>query len=481
MALVQEADEKIRSRWRRADNLAFQKRDGLATVVVKEGEVSAVLDRTWAALGSMQGRHAEEDEGLERARELLELVLATVRPGTPRTPMGGGRGALAHIAPTPFMNFLFSVPVTMTISIVSPLDLFLSQPDLQIYTTVNSYLLAIRRAQIRLNDLWKITPLRRHHPPPPGPPYSSTRGGREGVRMLRERYTSRSNVLRSTWATASAAVFFLSETEAYLQTEVVAGLWEGFERWMTTGRDESLAEQAHGIRKAMALLVSKHGYAAATADGAEEVNDKWLAEAAPSGCSSPNTPNLSRNRHNWTQAHDPQTLAIAHRQYLATLVRRLLLTETSFTEPLYELLVHIDRLVALVQRLHSTWTSADLEADAGVVDAFIDVDREEREVRSDLRVVSDRVRQGVEVIVAELRALEGRGTAVFEDDAEAQTGPAVDYAGVGESLVEGPDVSEPGGYVPRPVGGVDRLLMKLDFGTWFGGADAREERDAYEP
>ncbi len=237
MVLTQQADEKIRNRWRRADNLAYEKRDGLGTVVVKDGEIAAVLGKTWQVLGSLQGQHAEEDEGLELARNLIRLALAKATPATPATP-DGSVGILASIAPTPFRNLLFSVPVVMSLRIPSPLDLFLSHSDLQIYTAINSYLLSVRRAHIRLTDLWKITSIRRHHPPPPGPPFGSTKGGKYRVQLMRERYISRSNALRNAWATASAAIFFLSETEGYLQTEVVAGLWEGFQKWLANGPDE---------------------------------------------------------------------------------------------------------------------------------------------------------------------------------------------------------------------------------------------------
>lgn len=176
MALTQQADEKIRSRWRRAENLAYEKRDGLATVVLKEGEVSAVLARTWAALGSMLGQHAEEDEGVELARDLLRLTLSkTSKSSTPATPLtAAAEGVLTPIASTPFHNLLFSVPVIMTFQIPAPLDLFLSQSDLQTYTAINSYLMSIRRAHIRLTDLWKITSsddtthlLRHRHTGPP--------------------------------------------------------------------------------------------------------------------------------------------------------------------------------------------------------------------------------------------------------------------------------------------------------------------------
>ncbi|KAM7195588.1 Spc97 / Spc98 family domain containing protein [Rhypophila sp. PSN 637] len=502
MALTQQADEKIRSRWRRADNLAagYDKRggknSGLGAVVVKEGEVAAVLSRTWAALGSMQGEHADEDEGLELARDLLRLTTMSSRSSSLRssvisnTGAGTENGGLAGIAPTPFRNLLFSVPVVLTMQIPSPLDLFLSQADLQTYTAINSYLMSLRRAHLRLTDLWKITSLRRHHPAPPGPPRGSTRAGRATVKLLRQRYMDRSRTLRSAWATASAAIFFLCETEGYLQTEVVAGLSEGFHAWLT-----GTGEESHGGQDSSAGKKSKHDRDEEVESDEEDADDDiWLATSASSKLKihkideeeeeeeeEDNDSTTSSPNH---APKDPQTLATAHRVFIRTLVRRLLLTNQSFTDPLYGLLVHIDHLVALMHRLHSVWSAADLEADVGVVDAFVDLEKEEQDLKREILGVEKRIKGGIEGLISELRRLETdlpagglgnlRGT-------KSIGGTRQDGDGVGEEeVVGGLDemdmeeeeafaMREMGEYVPRRVGGVDRLLMKLDFGSWFGG------------
>ncbi|KAL2196866.1 gamma-tubulin complex component protein [Corynascus similis CBS 632.67] len=462
MALTQQADEKIRSRWKRAENLAYEKREGLINVTVKEGEVAAVLARTWAAMGAMQGEHAEEDEGLELARDLLRLSIAKSRNTTPVTPISAENG-LPVIAPTPFRNLLFSVPVVLTLKIPSPLDLFLSHSDLQTYTAINSYLLSLRRAHIRLTDLWKITSLRRHHPAPPGPPYGSTRGGRERVLLLRQRHAARSSILRNSWATASAAIFFLGEVEGYLQTEVVAGLSDGFHRWLTTGEDEQRHDdQNSGVKQTPGPappgedidMIDDNDDDNNNDGGDNDDDDIWLAEST-----SPHPSTIQASLH-----HDPQTLATSHRQFLHALANRLLLTQQSFTDPLYELLVQIDHLVALIHRLHSVWMAADLEMDAGVVDAFVDLEREERDVQGEIRGVERRVKKGIEGLIAELRRLEGSAALRGGGD-----GGDFEVGAVDESQDEGELVMrECGEYLPRRVGGIDRLLMKLDFGSWFG-------------
>lgn len=435
MALTQRADEKISSRWRRADNLAHEKPDGLNQVVIKEGEVIAVLARTWAAMGSMQGQQTEEDEGLEMARDLLRLTLVKSVTKPPSK-----LGSTMHIATTPFRNLMFSVPVTLSLKVPSPLDLFLSPSDVQTYTAINSYLHSIRRAHLRLTDLWKITPLRRHHPPPPKP----GKRGRARIVMLRERHATRMLAMRSAWTTCSAAIFFLAEVEGYLQIEVIRELWEGFQRWLTTGKDEHrpVAESVRPSSRAASRMSTRSANAMDVDD-----EDMWLAEGSNVSQSQEPT-QTDRN------PHDPQTLAAAHRLYLCTLVRRILLSQESFTDPLYSLLVDIDQLVALIHRLQETWNSIDLEDDLGVVDAFVDLEREERDVKEQIRDTVEKIKLETEGVIGVLRRLEAdhEGLAWGDDDA-------------GEDGSAG--IREEGQYVPRRVGGVDRLLMKLDFGSWF--------------
>jgi hypothetical protein len=458
MALTHEADEAIRSRWRRADNLAYEKRDGLSTVLVKEGEVAAVLARTWAAMGSLQGRHAEEDEGLELARDLLRLNLTKSKPATPLK-----LGATSSLSNTPFKNLLFSVPVTLTFQIPSPLDMFLTASDLHIYTSINSYLLSIRRAHIRLTELWKITSLRRHHPAPPGPPVGSGRAGRSKVVLLRERYTARSSAMRSAWVTSSAAIFFLAETEAYLQAEVVAGLWDGFHSWLAAGEHSSEGD-------GKLPTTDPESTTRVTADD----DDIWLATTPSNQANFSSTqPNEATPRTAAPHRHDPQTLSTEHHLFLRILARRLLLTQPTFTEPLYTLLVHIDHLVALIHRLHGIWTSLDLEADAGVVDAFVDLENEEMELKRSLRSVEEKVRKGIEGVVDALRLLEMDSVfmAQMEDVNLGGGGDGVeDEDGEGEGGARETKLRQEGDYIPRRVGGIDRLLMKLDFGVWFGSA-----------
>ncbi|KAK2616843.1 hypothetical protein QQS21_000221 [Conoideocrella luteorostrata] len=428
MALTHEADEKIRNRWRRAGNLAYEKDQGLKNITVKDGEVAAVLNRTWSVLVSMQGQHAEEDDQLDLARSLIQLHLTKSRPPAALvTGKGLDVDAANLLAASPFRNMLFSVPAMLSLDLPSPLDMVISASDLQLYSCINAYLLSLRRANIRLTDLWKITSLRRHFPSP--------RGTSDHAVTIRERWSDRAWLLRSSWTTASAAIFFLGETEAYFQTEIVEGLWDGFHNW---------------------LLPQKRPLHRSTSGHATPLHMHTKAPLTPID----NTPPPSSSS---SSSHDPQTLSTAHTLYLRTLTHRLLLTQPSFTQPLYTLLSHIDHLVTHLHRLHSLFTSIDLDHDAGVVDAFVDLQREQSQVFTSLRGVERRVKDGIENVVDALRALETDPKFLADWD--------------GQGLVDEED-GEERAYVPGRIGGVDRLLMKLDFGSWIGskrglGADGR--------
>lgn len=448
MALTQQADEKIRGRWRRADNLAYEKRDALGTAVVKEGEVAAVLARTWAVLGSLQGQHSDEDEGLELARDLVTLTLTKSKG--PATDMP------SDLATTPFKNLLLSVPVEMRVQIPPPLDLFLSKRDIQTYTCVNAYLLSIRRAHLRLTDLWKVQRLRRHHPAPPRPPFSNSRMGMTKTRTLRLRWSARSSTMRGAWTTSSAAIFFLAETEAYLQVEIVEGLWSDFRLWLTEGSE--VAQPSSSSRSRTTKNLRFPDDPELSHEGAQ------VQSRPPSRPSSRMSTSSSRARPSSGVAnHDPQTLSIAHRQFLRVLVRRILLTQPTFTEPLYHLLIHTDHLVALIHRLDGIWTAMDLETDEGVVDAFSNLEAEEADVKANLRVVQSNVKTGVEEVVKVLRDLSVDSSFLAE----------MEYDGLEDGTDEQALADEQEGrYRPKRIGGIDRLLMKLDFGGWFDSGRA---------
>ncbi|KAG5977697.1 hypothetical protein E4U55_006607 [Claviceps digitariae] len=448
MALTHEADERIRNRWRNraaiagghyhhhhpTNSLANEKDESIKNVTVKDGEVAAVLNRTWAVLVSMQGQHAEEDDQLDLARSLIQLHLTKSRPPAALTT---GRGfdveAASHVAASPFRNMLFGVPAMLSIDLPSPLDMVISPSDLQLYSSINAYLLSLRRAHIRLTDLWKITSLRRHYPSP--------RGASDHAVTLRERWSDRAWLLRSTWTTASAAIFFLGETEAYFQTEIVAGLWDHFHAWLLPLTPPSPSPPPPSVPSRPPPTKRRR------------CSDSDSGPAIPTLMPMP-IPTHTKP----PPPHDPETLSTAHTLYLRTLTHRLLLTQPSFTQPLYALLTHIDHLATHLHRLHSLYTSSDLYHDAGVLDTTSttqDPHQEQSHLLDSLHALHHKVKQGIQHAVQALRALESDPVFLAEWDGQALVEDGED--GDGEMQR---------GYVPGRVGGVDRLLMKLDFGSW---------------
>ncbi len=441
MALTQEADERIRRRWRRAGNLA-REAASVQNVTVKSGEVSAALARTWASLSSFEQsvEDGDGDELLDRARDSLRLQLVKSRPDISVTARPGlSEAAVARLAGSPFGSLLFSVPVTLAMQLPPAVDMVISPSDMQLYSCVNAYLIALRRAHIRLTDLWKLTSLRRHYPGP--------RGATEYAQELRQRWSARARVLRGTWTTASAAIFFLGETEAYFQTQVVAGLWRGFQAWLT-GETKHDNDTQDPVAPADEMDIS------------DDDDDDALVQPTPpptrpttsSSCAAAAAPRKAR--------HDQQTLATGHTVYLDTLVHRLLLTQEDYTRPLYALLVHIDHLVTHVHRLHSIFTSIDLETDAGVVDASANLEAEEAQVLQQLRAVERSVRGGIEDVVAALEAL-----SVDEGFLQAWDGDAPLAATEAAAVAQMDDWAPGEAYRPERVGGLNRLLMQLKFGS----------------
>lgn len=425
IALVTEADEQMRLRWKQSKSFGFESRDKNVAILPKEGEVSAVLARTWAALSAMQGQHdenLEEDEILELARDLVQLTIS--KPSSPVNHLfkSNSFDFFSKISSTPFKNLLLSTPTSLTMTIPSPLDLFLTPADIQVYSCINSYLLSIRRAHLRLTDLWKITAMRRHHPVLLNKKVRNTTAGAYLIRVRRNKINERFSAMRSVWATSSAALFFLSETEAYFQGEVVQSTWVGFKDWIN-GESEPSATTQPGL-----------GH-----DGAN-IRDCFLHTYEKSN------PSFS----NGSQSYDPQSLADAHQRYLSALASGLLLTISAFTHPLYHLLQQIDHLVALVHRIYSIWQSLDLEADEGVVDAFSDFHKEEKDTKLQLQVVAAKVKKGIENLII-------NGLRDIDQDQVVWDNTFTEFAPGQENQ----------NYVPARIGRIDRLLMKLDFGGWF--------------
>lgn len=139
---------------------------------------------------------------------------------------------------------------------------------------------------------------------------------------------------------------------------------------------------------------------------------------------------------------DPETLAAGHRAFLAALTYALFLTDVHYTKELRSLLGNVDQLIALFGRLLEIQQRIDLEQDAGLETEHIEED--ERKIGLELDRARKRVDSDLKSVINRLRQL---------DHQRIGAGRYLDLGHV-----------ETGGFEPWKGGGVDRLLMKLEFG-----------------
>ncbi|KAL4946336.1 hypothetical protein BDV06DRAFT_182787 [Aspergillus oleicola] len=435
-ALVSQADARLRERQRRPETTTKNTISNIDGLAIKEGDVATTLTNTWAELYSLQNEEDPVDDELDLARQLVRLSLRTKEPQG-LGPSEAGAGPVAETSSVSFDDLLFPTSTSLSVQVHPPLDLFLSASDISIYSKVHSYLLGIRRAQIRLGDLWKHTPIRRSHPSPWGPPRSNSRFGRGRLQMGRQRENARTSQMRTIWATSSASLFVLSEIGTFVQGEVINGSWQHFRDWIEAGASDSASRPGSRPGTASSSKARNLGIAADEQD--EEGPDS--------------TP----------RRHDPEALTAAHRRYLFSLVQSLFINDAPFTKSLRGLLTKIDHFIALVIRLESIQRNMDLETDEGVVDALVDYASEEREVWQALRAARSDTEAGINEVIARLRDIDDsrteEGQMMFNEPA-ANANANADATG-SWALGNGNGCS----FVPRKPAGVDRLLMKLDFGT----------------
>jgi hypothetical protein len=415
IALIAEADSKISSRHRAPQQA--KSGQGLPGILLKEAEINNTLSRSFSVLSALGGEDDRTDDILDLATDVVHLIVPTHsshRPGTP-----GRAKESSNILPTlstvVFSDLLLSVPTLLTMEIRSPLDLFMNKADLDMYSSINAFLLAVRRAHLHLAQLWRYSTIRREHPPSPSYEYSTSEPGRAILKRQRERLNARTREMRKVWATCAAAIFFLSESEAYFQGEIVQESYKQFLQW-TAGPDSSTDESAKSTaqRKAESKAPFK----------------------------------------NETQQHDPEALSLAHRRFLSAISYALLLTDLAFTKAIREFFSHVDELAAYITRLQTIRQNLDLEEDDGVEDFTANYRQEEKDVTVQLDRARRRLDSDMKTLIARLRDI---------DAERVGSGPGFSMTGAWEE----------GQYEPLRVGGVDRLLMKLDW----GGADEEEENE----
>ncbi len=402
IALLTAADERLVSR-NKAERPKQNLINELASMTIKEGEVSAVLARTWAALTSYQSLDYEDvDEELDHARELMRLSIKKVDADHT------SKSSLAS-----FDDLLLPASTVLTLHVPSPLDLFLSTTEVDTYSHIHAYLLSIRRAHLRLSKLFLLSVLRRDHPSPRAPTSLDHHHAFEVMAQMRTRAGCRARVLRPTWATIASAAFFLAELGEFFQGEIVKSSWSIFHRWL-------VPDLTHELRS---------------------VHDTFMSTRSPRPESSQSVPDAEMKSF-----HDPETLTQAHKCYLAALEKALLLHDPTFTTTLRRFMTSIDHMSALMQRLNTIQQSLDWETQNEVLIATNNLAAEEKRLVVDLKASRSKVASGVQALIEALRAI---------DTASA--------AERGYQGVQG--LTSHGGFVPWTGGGVDRLLLKLDYGN----------------
>lgn len=394
-ALIDEADKRLEARQQSMGRLLQQDPvKALQGLTIKDAEFHQTLSQTWKALASVD--EDIEDEVLDFARKYVSLSKPADVDSRPST-SDSVNGAAANLSTITFNDVLFPNAASLSLAINPPLDLFISSKDIESYSFINSYLLATRRARLRLSDLWRRTPARRDHPAPKGMP------GTENTDDIKQRILKRRVAVRKVWATTSAALFLLSEISAYFEGEIIRESWDLFEDWVRKPASEETLDASHR---------------STTVD--------------------PTT--------NSTQK-DPETLASGHRIFLASLAYALFLTDIPFTKNLRSLLTNIDHLIAFFNRLLEIQQKLDIEHDSGGETGY--TTDEERRISLELDRARKRVDSDLKSVVNRLRQL---------DQERIGSGRYLDVAG-GEGGEGGF-----GSFEPWKGGGVDRLLMKLEFG-----------------
>lgn len=138
---------------------------------------------------------------------------------------------------------------------------------------------------------------------------------------------------------------------------------------------------------------------------------------------------------------DPETLASGHRVFLASLVYALLLNDVPYTRNLRSLLGNVDNLIAFFNRLLDMQQKLDLENDSGGETGY--TSEEEQRIALELHRARKKVDSDLKAVINRLRQL---------DQERIGSGR---YLGLGR---------KEGGFEAWKGGGVDRLLMKLEFG-----------------
>ncbi|KAL9635272.1 MAG: hypothetical protein Q9164_003569 [Protoblastenia rupestris] len=418
VALITAADDRLSSRNQRGvrgSKAALKSIDDLANLTISDGEVHSVLARTWTTLASLQNVNDDEtDESLEPARELITLSVKSLESGSS---LPKDKPHAAGPSVPLFDDLLLPSSTILSLRVPSPLDLFLSSSDVETYSGINAYLLAIRRAHLRLSKLFLLSSLRKEHPSPKAKSQSNHKGSPNRRRNLAN---WRTKTMRPIWATIASAAFFFAELGEYIQGEIVQSSWNTFHEWLVP-----------------------------SAVPATSSNQSNLLSSSfrPDGNYISSRPSSSRQNNDVVSydIRDPESLSQAHRRYLSALRHSVLLDDSNFATLLRRQMTAMDHMLALMQRLDAVQQSLDVEVDADGDSTIQHLAREEHQLIADLSSSRVKVSNGIEGLVASLRNI---------DSARA--------GGRDLGALQGSSQNE---FVPWSGGGLERLLLKFDYGN----------------
>jgi len=416
LALIAAADDRLTSR-NPADRTKQKTTNDLASLTIKEGEVHTVLARTWTTLESLQSPYDDYvDDEMDRARELIRLSIKTLNTGS----QASQDTQLEQRASTAtFDDLLLPSSTVLRFDVPSPHDLFLTPADVEVYSRIHAYLLAIRRAHLRLSKLFLLSALRRDHPSPKSASESDYHDSMDALSQARQRANTRTRVMRPVWATIGSAAFFLAELGEYLQGEVVRSSWATFYSWLVPPITPEAKLNNSNVLSSSLYPGSSH--VASRPSSSRASNDEVSCGL-----------------------HDPESLSEAHRSYLTSLEHSLLYDNAPFTSLLRRLLTTIDHMHALMQQLDTVQQRLDVELE-NAQGASSHYGREEKTLLSDLQSSRIKVADGVQGLVDALRKI---------DNTRAD----------GRTRHTAPGMAEKD-FVPWFGGGVDRLLLKFDYGN----------------
>lgn len=412
ISLIKNADERLSDRYKaQSSSQPIRKLGKIEDMSVKAAELATILAKTWSDLSALQSELESEEDVFLMAKQYLRLSVADSAK-TGNLPL--------MLAPSPTL-------LKLELPVDSPLRLFLSPDDVDRYADISAYLLSIRRAELHVAGLWKLTAHRRCHPAPLAPPMSATPAGRRALARRRARENTRNLQTRRYWSSMSSTLFLLNEFGAYLHGEVVHNSWQHFNNWLTRHKNEVL-----------------HSVGAPTE----------LSTATP--LSLEDSLNLDQSSNHLASAHaqsrrendDPRIIAQVHKAYLDTLYSALLLGNSIFTDILQRLLSLLEHFIALFVRLQKTWEGLDLQEDDGVMDAFTNYAQDEKDVLAEMNRSSNELEPLLRQVVDSIKEIEQ------DRDTNNITSGFATIAMNNNAT---------GGFVPWKVRTLDRLIMKLDF------------------